>query len=153
MVCFHYPIPIPRPTPMQIQKGYTGTDSDGDSYAKSQWKLVKFHLIGTDIGAKMGTVAHWNQNWHMHRNRNRFTGNTSAHYYYSHFHRNQNRNRSRAVETHHYTELSRLAVTGIQSSWRMKVFWKFVLCFLLEQKKPDKVYIFLDRFCNEFSFI
>ena len=42
---------------MQIQKGYTGTDSDGDSYAKSQWKLVKFHLIGTDICAKMGTVA------------------------------------------------------------------------------------------------
>ena len=42
---------------MQIQKGYTGTDSDGDSYAKSQWKLVKFHLIGTDISAKMGTVA------------------------------------------------------------------------------------------------
>ena len=38
MVCFHCPIPIPRPTPMQIQKGYTGTDSDGDSYAKSQWK-------------------------------------------------------------------------------------------------------------------
>ena len=42
---------------MQIQKGYTGTDSNGDSYAKSQWKLVKFHLISTDIGAKMGTVA------------------------------------------------------------------------------------------------
>ena len=42
---------------MQIQKGYTGTNSDGDSYAKSQWKLVKFHLIGTDIGAKMGTAA------------------------------------------------------------------------------------------------
>ena len=42
---------------MQIQKGYTGTNSDGDSYAKSQWKLVKFHLIGTDISAKMGTVA------------------------------------------------------------------------------------------------
>ena len=42
---------------MQIQKGYTGTDSNGDSYAKSQWKLVKFHLVGTDIGAKMGTVA------------------------------------------------------------------------------------------------
>ena len=42
---------------MQIQKGYTETNSDGDSYAKSQWKLVKFHLIGTDIGAKMGTVA------------------------------------------------------------------------------------------------
>ena len=57
MVCFHCPIPIPRPTPMQIQKGYTGSNSDGDSYAKSQWKLVKFHLIGTDIGAKMGTVA------------------------------------------------------------------------------------------------
>ena len=61
MVCFHCPIPIPRPTPsptpMQIQKGYTGPDSDGDSYAKSQWKLVKFHLIITDVGAKMGTVA------------------------------------------------------------------------------------------------
>ena len=42
---------------MQIQKGYTGTDPDGDSYAKSQWKLVKFHLIGTDISAKIGTVA------------------------------------------------------------------------------------------------
>ena len=42
---------------MQIQKGYTGTNSDGDCYAKSQWKLVKFHLISTDIGAKMGTVA------------------------------------------------------------------------------------------------
>ena len=57
MVCFHCPIPIPRPTPMQIQKGYTETDSDGDSYAKSQWKLAKFHLVGTDISAKMGTVA------------------------------------------------------------------------------------------------
>ena len=33
------------------------TESDGDSYAKAQWKLVKFHLIGTDISAKMGTVA------------------------------------------------------------------------------------------------
>ena len=42
---------------MQIQKGYTGTDSHSVSYAKSQWKLVKFHLIGTDICAKMGTVA------------------------------------------------------------------------------------------------
>ena len=42
---------------MQIQKGYTGTDSDGYSYAKSQWKLVKFHLISIDISAKMGTVA------------------------------------------------------------------------------------------------
>ena len=42
---------------MQIQEGHTGANSDGDSYAKSQWKLVKFHLIGTDIGAKMGTVA------------------------------------------------------------------------------------------------
>ena len=42
---------------MQIEKGYTGTDSDGDSSAKSQWKLVKFHLIGTDIDTKMGTVA------------------------------------------------------------------------------------------------
>ena len=61
MVCFHCPIPILRPTlkptPMQIQKGYTGTDSDGDSYAKSQWKQVKSHLISTNIGAKMGTVA------------------------------------------------------------------------------------------------
>ena len=61
MVCFHWPIPIPRPTPrpppMQIQKGYTGADSHGDSYAKLQRKLVKFHLIGTYIGAKMGTVA------------------------------------------------------------------------------------------------
>ena len=61
MVCLHCPIPIPRPTPiptpMQIQKCYTGTDSDGDSYAKSQCKLVKFYLIGTYIGAKMGTVA------------------------------------------------------------------------------------------------
>ena len=42
---------------MQIQKGYTGTDSDGDSYAKSQWKLGKFHLIGIFIGAKIGTAA------------------------------------------------------------------------------------------------
>ena len=61
MACFHCPIPIPRttlrPNLMQIQKGYTGTDSDGDSYAKSQWKLAKFHLVGTDISAKMGTVA------------------------------------------------------------------------------------------------
>ena len=40
-----------------MQKCSTGTNSDGDSYAKSQWKLVKFHLIGTDISAKMGTVA------------------------------------------------------------------------------------------------
>ena len=57
MVCFHCPIPIPRPTPIQIQKSYTGTHSDGHSNAKSQWKLVKFNLIGTNIGAKMGTVA------------------------------------------------------------------------------------------------
>ena len=40
-----------------MQKCSTGTNSDGDSYAKSQWKLVKFHLIVTDIGTKMGTVA------------------------------------------------------------------------------------------------
>ena len=33
------------------------TEPDGDSYAKAQWKLVKFHLISTDIGAKMGTEA------------------------------------------------------------------------------------------------
>ena len=36
-----------------MNKGSTGTDSDGDSYGQ----LLKFHLIGTDIGAKLGTVA------------------------------------------------------------------------------------------------
>ena len=40
----------------KMQKGSTGTDFDGYSNAKSQWKLVKFHLISTDIGVKLGTV-------------------------------------------------------------------------------------------------
>ena len=39
-----------------MQKGSTGTDSDGHSDAKSQWKLVKFHLISTDISVKLCTV-------------------------------------------------------------------------------------------------
>ena len=43
-----------------MQKCSTGTDSDGhsdgDSYGQFPWKLLKFHLISTDIGAKMGTV-------------------------------------------------------------------------------------------------
>ena len=33
-----------------------GTDSDGHSDAKSQWKLVKFHLISTDISVILDTV-------------------------------------------------------------------------------------------------
>ena len=86
-----------------MQKCSTGTDSDGDSYAKPQWKLVKFHLIGTDIGGENGYSSHWNQNRNMHWSQNRFSGNSSAHYYYSHFHRNQSRsrcrNQSRAVVT------------------------------------------------------
>ena len=39
-----------------MQKCSTGTDSDGHSYGQFLWKLLKSHLIGTDIGAKMGTV-------------------------------------------------------------------------------------------------
>ena len=43
-----------------MQKCSTGTDSDGhsdgDSYGQFLGKLLKFHLISTDIGAKMGTV-------------------------------------------------------------------------------------------------
>ena len=43
-----------------MQKCSTGTDSDGhsdgDSYGQFLWKLLKSHLIGTDISAKMGTV-------------------------------------------------------------------------------------------------
>ena len=39
-----------------MQKGSTGTDPDGHYDAKSQWKLVKFHLISTDISVKSGTV-------------------------------------------------------------------------------------------------
>ena len=43
-----------------MQKCSTGTDSDGhsdgDSYGQFLWKLLKFHLIGTDISAKMGTL-------------------------------------------------------------------------------------------------
>ena len=39
-----------------MQKGSTGTDSNGHSNAKSQWKLVKFHLISTNISVKLGTV-------------------------------------------------------------------------------------------------
>ena len=45
----------------EVNKGSTGTNSDGDSYSDSYgqllWKLLKFHLIGTDISAKLGTVA------------------------------------------------------------------------------------------------
>ena len=40
-----------------MNKGSTGTDSDGDSYGQLLWKLIKFYLIGTDVGAKMGAVA------------------------------------------------------------------------------------------------
>ena len=40
-----------------MNKGSTGTDSDGDSYGQLLWKLLKFHLIGTDISAKFSTVA------------------------------------------------------------------------------------------------
>ena len=32
-----------------MQKGYPGTDTNGNSDGKLQWKLVKFNLIGTDI--------------------------------------------------------------------------------------------------------
>ena len=39
-----------------MQKGSTGTYSDGHSDVKSQWKLVKFHLISTNISVKLGTV-------------------------------------------------------------------------------------------------
>ena len=39
-----------------MQKGSTGTDSDGHSDAKSQWNLVKFHLIVANISVKLGTV-------------------------------------------------------------------------------------------------
>ena len=38
-------------------KGSTETDFDGDSCGQLLWTLLKFHLIGTDIGAKLGTVA------------------------------------------------------------------------------------------------
>ena len=90
-----------------MQKGYTGTDSDGDSYAKSQWKCMGCIPYRYWYWCQNGYSSHWNRNQYMHRSLNRFSGNTSAHYYYSHFHRNRNRsrhrNRSRAVETHHYT--------------------------------------------------
>ena len=83
----------------------TGTDSDGDSYSDSYgqllWKLLKFHLIGTDICVKLGTVAIGIGIGITHR----FSGNSSAHYHWTQFHRNRNRNqyrnRNRAVETHH----------------------------------------------------
>ena len=41
----------------EMNKGSTGTNSDGDSYGQLLWKLLKFHLIGTNISAKFGTVA------------------------------------------------------------------------------------------------
>ena len=40
-----------------MYKGYTGTDSGGDLSGKLQWKLVKFHLIDTNISTKLGTVT------------------------------------------------------------------------------------------------
>ena len=39
-----------------MQKCSAGTDSDGHSYGQFLWKLLKSHLIGTYISAKMGTV-------------------------------------------------------------------------------------------------
>ena len=40
-----------------VQKGYTMTETYGDSDARSQWKLVKSHLLRANIGAKLDTVA------------------------------------------------------------------------------------------------
>ena len=41
----------------EVNKGSTGTDSDGDSdgdsYGQLLRKLLKFHLISTDISAKL----------------------------------------------------------------------------------------------------
>ena len=44
---------------INVQKGYTGTDSDGDSNAKLLKKCenyLKNHLIGTNVCVKLGTV-------------------------------------------------------------------------------------------------
>ena len=54
--CIKGVFPLPDSYSDSYSTGSTGTDSDGHSDAKSQWKLVKFHLIGTDIGVKLGTV-------------------------------------------------------------------------------------------------
>ena len=41
-----------------MNKDSTGNDSDGDSDGgQLLWKLLKFHFIGIDIGAKLGTVT------------------------------------------------------------------------------------------------
>ena len=44
-----------------MNKGSTGTNSNGDSFSDSYGqllsKLLKFHLISTDVSAKLGTVA------------------------------------------------------------------------------------------------
>ena len=70
-MCSHWPRPIKNGTsgafPLsdsdsftdsyEMNKGSTGTDSDGNSYGQLLWKLLAFHLISTDIGAKLGTVA------------------------------------------------------------------------------------------------
>ena len=53
MVRFHYPTPIPTPIPMKCTKAPLGPIPT----QKLQWKLVKFHLISTNISAKVGTVA------------------------------------------------------------------------------------------------
>ena len=41
---------------MQKVATQTGANSDGHSNAKFPRKLLKNHLIGTDIGVKLGTV-------------------------------------------------------------------------------------------------
>ena len=55
MVRFHCPTPIPIPTPIPMK--WTKVPLGQIPMQKLQWKLVNFHLIGPDIGAKLGTVA------------------------------------------------------------------------------------------------
>ena len=57
MVYFHCPTPIPIPIIVLIQIVCRSAPLGPIPMQKLQWKLVKLHLISTDVGAKMGTVA------------------------------------------------------------------------------------------------
>ena len=56
MVCFHCPTPIPIPIIVPIPIVCRSAPLGPIPMQKLQWKLVKLHLISTDVGAKMGTV-------------------------------------------------------------------------------------------------